>query len=103
MSRRHFVLPDAVSFEQIDAVEIGQEVSLEESPDRLVDPLVRRLDAERAVRSGATLEADGESAARRGLGAVVDRGDERQRGADGGVGLRDTIETAIEHGRITIE
>src|SRR6202162_1215578 len=97
MASGHLVLADGVAVEEIDAVEVGQEVSFEEGPDRLVDPLVGSFHSERAVRPDTALDPDREAPARRGLSVLVDGSHERQHGAGARARVRDPVEPANEH------
>src|SRR6266540_1310520 len=96
VASRQLVLADGVAVEEVDAVEVGQEISLEERANRLVDPLIRRLQVEGAVGPGPPVETDHESPAGIGVAAVVDGGYERKNSPGGCARFRDAVEAAYE-------
>src|SRR6266511_4300439 len=96
VASRQLVLADGVAVEEVDAVEVGQEISLEERANRLVDPLIRRLQMEGAVGPGAPLETEHEPPAGIGVAAVLDGGYERKNGPGSCARFRDPVEAAHE-------
>ena len=97
MGRGRLHLADGVAVEEIHAVEIGQQVPLEESADDFVHSLRGDLEPNRGI-PGAALEADRVALARGGIRVVFDRRDPRQDGpAARGARFDHAMEAAHEH------